>query len=105
MPGGPGIRVDTHAYAQYEIPPYYDSLLAKLVAYGPDRGEAIARLARALDEFIVEGVKTTIPFHQKAVASDLFRSGSFDTGFVTQLAETPAAEQPAEKNGLSGART
>ncbi len=105
MPGGPGIRVDTHAYAQYEIPPYYDSLLAKLVAYGPDRHEAIARVARALDEFIVEGVKTTIPFHQKAVATDVFRSGSFDTGFVTQLTETPAAEQPAEKKGLSGART
>jgi acetyl-CoA carboxylase biotin carboxylase subunit len=105
MPGGPGIRVDTHAYAQYEIPRYYDSLLAKLVAYGPDRNEATARVARALDEFIVEGVKTTIPFHRKAVASDLFRSGSFDTGFVAHLTQTPAAEQPVEKKGLSGART
>jgi acetyl-CoA carboxylase biotin carboxylase subunit len=105
MPGGPGIRVDTHAYAQYEIPAYYDSLLAKLVAYGPDRDEALARVARALDEFIVEGVKTTIPFHRKAVASDLFRSGSFDTGFVTHLTGKPPAEQPAERKGLSGART
>lgn len=104
MPGGHGIRVDTHAYAQYEIPPYYDSLIAKLVAHGPDRPEAIARLARALDEFIVEGVKTTIPFHQKALASDLFRSGNFDTDFVMHLAELQGEESPADRKGLSGAR-
>ena len=87
IPGGPGIRVDTHAYAQYVIPPFYDSLLAKLVAHAPTRDECIARMLRALDEFVVEGVKTTVPFHVKALDSALFRSGSFDTGFVNKLAE------------------
>ncbi|MFH1219846.1 MAG: acetyl-CoA carboxylase biotin carboxylase subunit [Candidatus Eisenbacteria bacterium] len=92
MPGGPGIRVDTHAYADYVIPPYYDSLIAKLVGHGRDRSEAIARLTRALDEFIVEGVKTTIAFHRKAISSEAFRSGKFDTNFV-------AAETPSGSNG------
>jgi acetyl-CoA carboxylase biotin carboxylase subunit len=87
MPGGTGVRVDTHAYAQYMIPPYYDSLIAKLVAHAPDRDQAIARVAGALDEFIVEGVKTTIPFHQRAIRSKLFRSGDFDTSFVEELAK------------------
>ncbi len=83
IPGGPGIRVDTHIYAQYVIPPYYDSLLAKIVAHGLNRNVAIARLIRALDEFVVEGVKTTIPFHRKAVSHELFKQGDFDTGFVS----------------------
>jgi acetyl-CoA carboxylase biotin carboxylase subunit len=104
MPGGPGIRVDTHAYAQYEIPPYYDSLIAKLVAHGPDRHQALQRIARALDEFVIEGVSTTVPFHRKAVASDLFRSGTYDTGFVDRLAEELAGEKPSGKD-LSGAHT
>ncbi|MFC1800205.1 acetyl-CoA carboxylase biotin carboxylase subunit [Candidatus Eisenbacteria bacterium] len=99
MPGGTGIRVDSHAYAQYMIPPYYDSLIAKLVAHAPDRDQAIARVAGALDEFIVEGVKTTIPFHQQAIRSKLFRSGKFDTHFVEELAkgeEGAEGEEPAE---------
>lgn len=86
VPGGPGIRVDTHAYAQYVMSPYYDSLVAKLVAHGRTRSGAIARLKRALDEFVVEGIQTTIGFHRKAIASDLFRSGRFDTSSVTDLA-------------------
>jgi acetyl-CoA carboxylase biotin carboxylase subunit len=105
MPGGPGIRVDTHAYAQYVIPPYYDSLIAKLVAHAPDRPRAVERLTRALDEFIIEGVSTTIGFHQKAVRSDLFRSGHFDTGFASQLMNPEAHRNAAEKKNLSGART
>jgi acetyl-CoA carboxylase biotin carboxylase subunit len=109
MPGGPGIRVDTHAYAQYEIPPYYDSLIAKLVAHGPDRHQALQRIARALDEFIVEGVSTTIEFHKKAVASSVFRSGRYDTSFVAQVAEgspqeSPPAE-PAHGKDLTGVST
>jgi acetyl-CoA carboxylase biotin carboxylase subunit len=105
MPGGPGIRVDSHAYAQYVIPPYYDSLIAKLVAHGADRDQAIAKMIRALDEFIIEGVKTTIGFHEKAIRSDLFRSGDFDTNFVSLLAE-PVENQEAPKNkDLSGMRT
>jgi acetyl-CoA carboxylase biotin carboxylase subunit len=109
MPGGPGIRVDTHAYSQYNIPPYYDSLIAKLVAHGPDRHQALQRIARALDEFVIEGVSTTIPFHRKAVVSELFRSGNYDTGFVDRLAEEAAGEKPPSKavpgKDLSGAPT
>jgi acetyl-CoA carboxylase biotin carboxylase subunit len=97
MPGGPGIRVDTHAYAQYLMPSYYDSLIAKLVAHAGDRPEAIARISRALDEFVVEGVKTTLGFHRKA-----FRSGKFDTGFVAGLLQPEAGE--AQRNSLSGVR-
>jgi len=85
MPGGPGIRIDTHAYAGYQIPPYYDSLLAKLIAYGTTRDEAIVRLLRALDEFVIEGIKTTIPFHKQALNSQLFRSGKISTNFVELL--------------------
>ncbi|TFH02573.1 MAG: acetyl-CoA carboxylase biotin carboxylase subunit [Calditrichales bacterium] len=81
-PGGPGIRVDTHSYPAYKIPPYYDSLIAKLIAYGKDRDEAIARLKRALNEFVIEGIKTTIPFHQKLIDHKDFKDGNFDTGFL-----------------------
>ncbi len=82
IPGGLGVRVDTHAYAGYFIPPYYDSMIAKLIVWGEDRAEAIARMRRALREFIVEGVKTTIPFHQKVMQDKRFVEGKFDTGFL-----------------------
>ena len=82
VPGGIGIRVDTHAYAGYKIPPFYDSLIAKLIAHGKNRAEAIERMERALDEFIVEGIHTTIPFHQKIMADPDFQSGKFDTRYV-----------------------
>ncbi|MEJ2053948.1 MAG: acetyl-CoA carboxylase biotin carboxylase subunit, partial [Calditrichaceae bacterium] len=85
LPGGPGIRVDSHAYQRYRIPPYYDSLVAKLIAYGETRDEAIKRLSRALDEFIIEGVKTTIPFHQKLIRQKGFIDGNFDTGFLDRI--------------------
>jgi len=85
LPGGPGIRVDTHAYQRYKIPPYYDSLAAKLIAHGRTRDEAIARLTRALDEFIIEGIKTTIPFHQKLIARKEFVNGQFDTGLLERI--------------------
>jgi acetyl-CoA carboxylase biotin carboxylase subunit len=104
MPGGPGIRVDTHAYAQYVIPAYYDSLIAKLVAHAHNRDEAIARLARALDEFIVEGVKTTIGFHRKAISSEAFRSGKFDTDLVSELLPANSNGEALRKS-LSGVRT
>ncbi len=97
IPGGPGIRVDTHVYAQYVIPPFYDSLIAKLVAHAPTRDECIARMLRALDEFVVEGVKTTIPFHRAALGSRIFRSGDFDTGFVAELAEELKGEREGTK--------
>jgi acetyl-CoA carboxylase biotin carboxylase subunit len=85
VPGGPGIRVDTHAYANYVIPPHYDSLLAKLIAHGKDRVEARLRMERALEEFVVEGPKTTIPFHQRVVADSRFQAGDFDTSFVEEM--------------------
>jgi acetyl-CoA carboxylase biotin carboxylase subunit len=103
MPGGPGIRVDTHAYAQYVMPSYYDSLVAKLVAHAGNRDEAIAKLARALDEFIVEGICTTIDFHRRAIASEAFRSGKFDTGFVSEL--LPGGDPEAPRKPLSEVST
>ena len=81
-PGGMGIRVDTHAYALYQIPPYYDSLLAKLITHGYDRQEALSRMLRALEEFIVEGVPTTIPFHKQMMVNDAFKRGDFNTRFL-----------------------
>ncbi len=82
VPGGLGVRVDTHAYASYYIPPYYDSMIAKLIVTADDREEAIARMSRALDEFIIEGVYTTIPFHKKVMKHEKFISGEFDTSFI-----------------------
>jgi len=82
MPGGIGIRVDTHAYANYYIPPYYDSMIAKLIVTADDREEAIKRMYRALDEFIIEGVHTTIPFHKKVMKHEKFIDSDYDTSFI-----------------------
>lgn len=82
VPGGPGIRVDTHVYTQYEIPPYYDSLLAKVIAYGDTRDEALGRMGRALDELVIEGISTTVPFHRKVIQHPTFQQGECDTSFV-----------------------
>jgi acetyl-CoA carboxylase biotin carboxylase subunit len=84
-PGGTGVRVDTAAYAEGTIPPYYDSLIAKLIVRGKDRNEAISRMSRALEMFIVEGVYTSIPLHRKILADPDFRSGKFDTGFIERF--------------------
>ncbi len=84
-PGGYGVRLDTHVYQGYEIPPYYDSLLAKLIAWGPDRKSAMGVMSRALQEFVIEPVKTTIPLHRKILADKLFEEGYFDTGFVKKF--------------------
>ncbi len=91
IPGGPGIRVDTHVYQGYSIPPYYDSLIAKLIAHGRDREEAIARMRRALDEFVVEGVKTTIPFHKSVLETEAFITGNVHTKWIEELMEREAA--------------
>jgi acetyl-CoA carboxylase biotin carboxylase subunit len=96
VPGGIGIRVDTHAYAGYKIPPFYDSLIAKLIAHGKTRPEAIERMERALDEFIIEGISTTIPFHQKVMADHDFQSGKFDTKYLENFFKRLKMEtQPA----------
>jgi len=85
VPGGHGIRVDTHAYAKYVIPPYYDSMIAKLIAHGKNREEAILKARRALDEFIIEGVPTTIDFHKKILTDKRFISGQFTTSLIEEL--------------------
>ncbi|MCH2084259.1 MAG: acetyl-CoA carboxylase biotin carboxylase subunit [Saprospiraceae bacterium] len=79
---GHGVRVDTHVYAGYAIPPYYDSMIAKLICRAPTREECITKMERALDEFIIEGVKTTVPFHQRLMKDKDFREGNFHTGFL-----------------------
>jgi len=84
VPTGPGVRVDTGVFPGYEITPYYDSMISKLVCYGETRGEAILRMRRALDEYRVMGVKTNIPFHQHMMDSHRFLSGQFDTNFVEE---------------------
>ncbi len=81
-PKGHGVRVDTHVYAGYTIPPYYDSMIAKLICRAQTREECIKKMQRALDEFIVEGIKTTIPFHKKLMRNEDFRAGNFHTGFI-----------------------
>jgi acetyl-CoA carboxylase biotin carboxylase subunit len=85
LPGGIGVRVDTWAYTDCVIPPYYDSLVAKLITYGSDRQEAIRRMQRALSMFIVEGIYTSIPLHQRILADPDFQAGRFDTGFIQRL--------------------
>jgi acetyl-CoA carboxylase biotin carboxylase subunit len=85
LPGGPGVRVDTAIYSGYVIPPHYDSLIAKLIVHGKDRAEAIAKMRRALDEFIIEGINTTIPFHQRVMRNPDFISGNFDTTFIEKI--------------------
>jgi len=85
LPGGPGVRVDTAIYSGYIIPPHYDSLIAKLIVHGKDRAEAIAKMRRALDEFIIEGINTTIPFHQRVMRNPDFINGNFDTTFIEKI--------------------
>ena len=84
-PGGRGVRVDSHVYSKYVIPPYYDSLIAKLICVGSTRQSTVRRMARALSEYLITGIKTTIPFHVKIMQDAAFLRGEFDTGFVEKL--------------------
>ncbi|MCL5022514.1 MAG: acetyl-CoA carboxylase biotin carboxylase subunit [Nitrospirae bacterium] len=95
QPGGPGVRVDTAAYSGWVVPSYYDSLIAKLIVHGKNRDEAIRMMRRALDEFIIEGIKTTIPFHKRVFSHKDFIDGDFNTGFVEKLfrPETPEGKE------------
>jgi len=88
LPGGPGVRVDTAIYNGYVIPSHYDSLIAKLIVYGKDRSEAIMKMKSALEEFIIEGVNTTIPFHKRVMNNPDFISGNFHTNFIEKLNST-----------------
>jgi len=92
-PGGPGVRVDTHIYAGYVVPPYYDSLLAKVIVHGHDRREALARMHQALEGFIIEGVTTTIPFLGRVLEHPAFLAGEVDTRFLER--ESHLMEEPA----------
>jgi acetyl-CoA carboxylase biotin carboxylase subunit len=83
-PGGHGIRIDTHVYAGYAIPPHYDSMISKLIAVAQTREEAILKMRRALDEYIIEGIKTTVPFHQKLMRNENFIKGNFTTKFLEE---------------------
>ena len=84
-PGGHGIRIDTHVYANYMIPPFYDSMIAKLITVAQTREEAILKMTRALDEFVIEGIKTTIPFHQKLMKDKNFQKGKYTTKFMDEF--------------------
>jgi acetyl-CoA carboxylase biotin carboxylase subunit len=81
-PGGPGVRVDSHCFAGYTVPPHYDSLVAKLITHGADRDEALTRMRRAVSEFIVEGIKTTLPLHARLLADPRFAAGDYSTTFL-----------------------
>ncbi|HET7225325.1 MAG TPA: acetyl-CoA carboxylase biotin carboxylase subunit [Candidatus Eisenbacteria bacterium] len=89
-PGGPGVRMDSHVYAGYTVPPYYDSMIGKLIAWGKDRPEALRRMEIALEEIIVEGIRTTVPFHILALRDPRFQRGDLDTHFVEHLLAPPA---------------
>jgi len=86
-PGGPGVRVDSHLFSGYTIPPNYDSLLGKIIVWGKDRDEAVARMERALRETIITGVTNTIPFHSRVIADDAFKRGDVHTGFIPEFLE------------------
>ncbi len=85
VPGGPGVRVDTAVFAGYQIPPFYDSMVGKLIVYGADRHEALMRGRRALGEYRLEGIKTTVPLHLRLVEDEAFLSGEYDTGYLERL--------------------
>lgn len=87
LPGGPGIRVDSFLYAGYTVPPHYDSMVAKVIAWGRDRDEAIARMRRALEEMVIDGIPTAIPFHLEVLSDPAFLRGEVDTGFVESFME------------------
>jgi acetyl-CoA carboxylase biotin carboxylase subunit len=84
-PGGRGVRIDSHAYTGYIVPPYYDSLISKLVTVGATRSNAIARMRRALEEYYITGIRTTVPFHAAIMRNGDFRDGNYDTGFVERV--------------------
>jgi acetyl-CoA carboxylase biotin carboxylase subunit len=93
MPGGPGIRVDSHAYNGYFVPPHYDSLIGKIIAYGDTREQAIARLAIALSETVIEGIKTNIPLHQELLQDAAFLSGGTSIHYLEQKLAKLAREE------------
>jgi acetyl-CoA carboxylase biotin carboxylase subunit len=104
-PGGPGVRVDSHLYAGYAVPPFYDSLLGKIIAWGRDRDEAVARMGRALTETVITGVPQTVPFLRQVMEDEAFRAGTYDTDFIRRLAghshDGMAGEEQARESALA----
>ncbi len=96
-PGGFGVRVDSHAYTGYRIPPYYDSMIGKLIVHGDTRAEAVARMRRALEEYVIEGVATTIPFELFITGTKEFNEGHYDTGFIERVMKSGSFEKTMEK--------
>ena len=91
-PGGRGVRIDSHVYTGYTVPPYYDSLIAKIITVGATRINAIERMRRALDEYYITGIKTTVPFHAAIMRNGEFRAGNYDTGFIERVMATSPGE-------------
>ncbi len=81
-PGGPGVRVDSHCFTGYTVPPHYDSLVAKVITHGADRAEALARMRRSVAEYVVEGIKTTLPLHARLLVDPRFAAGDYSTTFI-----------------------
>jgi acetyl-CoA carboxylase biotin carboxylase subunit len=102
-PGGPGVRLDTHAYEDYVIPPFYDSLVAKLIVHDVDRAAAIARMQRALDTFVIEGIQTSIPLHQEILKDERFRAGDMSTKFMEGFLEARRERREREARSSVGA--
>ena len=96
-PGGRGVRIDSHVYSKYTIPPYYDSLIAKLICVGSTRYSTVRRMARALSEYLITGIKTTIPFHVKIMQDAAFIRGEFDTGFVEKIVGMKHLDKPKQQ--------
>jgi acetyl-CoA carboxylase biotin carboxylase subunit len=105
-PGGPGLRVESHVYTGYRVPPYYDSMIIKIIAHGVDRTEAIRRMRRALNECVVEGIATTMPFHLAVLDDPAFQRGETHTGFIPEMierAQARAAEEAAAEASTAAA--
>ena len=102
-PAGPGVRMESGVYSGYEVPVYYDPLIAKLVTWGRDREEAIARMDRALSEYWITGIRTTIPFHRRTIRDTRFVQGAIDTSFIEETEVVPISERLAELAAMAGA--
>lgn len=103
VPGGPGVRMDTHAYSGYKVLPYYDSMIGKLMVHGRNRGEAISIMQRALEEFVIEPIKTTIPIHKEILKNPIFRRGQMYTDFIQRLMGEWVDNKASEDNATSKA--
>jgi acetyl-CoA carboxylase biotin carboxylase subunit len=101
LPGGPGVRVDTAAYPGYTVPPFYDSMIAKVIVHARTRELAIARMKRALEAMVVEGIKTTIPLHLKIMDDPDFQAGEFSTKFMEDFLKKNGAKKPVEISAAS----